>query len=152
MRELEKKKQQQQQHETKNSNNASPTSQQPVASPSSTSSTSTSSFEILAFPCNQFGAQDPGSNDDINAFCQRNYGVTFPVLAKVDVNGATAEPLWDWLKAEQPGVLGLKRVKWNFEKFLVGRDGRVKRRWASVSGPEGESVRGAVLRELGLDG
>jgi peroxiredoxin len=92
---------------------------------------------LLGFPCNQFNAQDPGSNDEIQSFCQVNYGVTFPVLGKTDVNGEQAEPVWEWMKGEKPGVLGLKRVKWNFEKFLVGRDGRVKGRWASTTKPEG---------------
>jgi len=93
-------------------------------------------FEIIGFPCNQFGGQDPGSNDDIQSFCQMNYGVTFPVLGKTDVNGDKAEPVWEWMKEAKPGVLGLKRVKWNFEKFLIGRDGKVKQRWASTSSPD----------------
>jgi len=93
------------------------------------------SFEIIGFPCNQFGSQDPGSNDDIQSFCQLNYGVSFPVLGKTDVNGAKAEPVWEWMKEEHPGILGLKRVKWNFEKFLIGPDGKVKGRWASTTGP-----------------
>ncbi|KZF23552.1 thioredoxin-like protein [Xylona heveae TC161] len=99
------------------------------------------SFEILGFPCNQFMNQDPGNNDDIQSFCQVNYGVSFPVLAKTDVNGDKSEPVWEWLKAKQPGVMGLKRVKWNFEKFLIGADGVVKGRWASTTKPESlESV------------
>jgi len=93
-------------------------------------------FVILGFPCNQFGNQDPGSNDEIQEFCQVNYGVTFPVFGKVEVNGDKPEPVWEWLKNEQPGLLGLKRVKWNFEKFLIGRDGKVKGRWASTTKPE----------------
>ncbi len=93
-------------------------------------------FVILGFPCNQFASQDPGSNDEIQEFCQVNYGVTFPILGKVDVNGDKPEPVWDWLKNEQAGVLGIKRVKWNFEKFLIGRDGKVKGRWASTTKPE----------------
>lgn len=103
-------------------------------------------FEILGFPCNQFAGQDPGSNDEIQSFCQLNYGVTFPVLAKTDVNGDGAEPVWEWMKAEKPGVMGLKRIKWNFEKFLIGRDGKVVNRWASTSKPEG--LESAVLQEL----
>ncbi|KAL1798343.1 hypothetical protein ACET3X_002380 [Alternaria dauci] len=83
-------------------------------------------FEIIGFPCNQFGGQDPGSNDEIQEFCQINYGVSFLVLGKIDVNGAQADPAFEWLKNEKPGLMGLKRVKWNFEKFLVGRDGKVK--------------------------
>ena len=93
-------------------------------------------FEILGFPCNQFGGQDPGSNDEIQEFCQVNYGVTFPVLGKVDVNGDSADPVFEWLKNEKAGLMGLKRVKWNFEKFLVGRDGKVINRWASTTKPE----------------
>ncbi|KAI1736229.1 thioredoxin-like protein [Xylaria scruposa] len=93
-------------------------------------------FVILGFPCNQFASQDPGSNDEIQEFCQVNYGVTFPIFGKVDVNGDKPEPVWNWLKNEQAGVLGIKRVKWNFEKFLIGRDGKVKGRWASTTKPE----------------
>jgi glutathione peroxidase len=103
-------------------------------------------FEILGFPCNQFGAQDPGSNDEIQSFCQVNYGVTFPVLGKVDVNGSSAAPVFEWLKNEKPGLMGLKRVKWNFEKFLVGRDGKVKGRWASTTKPE--SLREVIEKEI----
>ncbi|KAI9792673.1 MAG: hypothetical protein M1816_001772 [Peltula sp. TS41687] len=94
------------------------------------------SFTILGFPCNQFGGQEPGSNEEIQTFCTTNYGVTFPVLGKVDVNGDDKEdPLWAWLKKEKSGIMGLKRVKWNFEKFLVGKDGRVVERWASTTTP-----------------
>ncbi|KAI5194491.1 glutathione peroxidase 1 [Aureobasidium subglaciale] len=92
--------------------------------------------EFLGFPCNQFGSQDPGSNDTIQEFCQLNYGVSFPVLGKTDVNGDKAEPVFEWMKSEQPGLMGLKRVKWNFEKFLIGKDGKVKGRWASTTKPE----------------
>lgn len=94
-------------------------------------------FEILGFPCNQFNSQDPGSNDEIQEFCKLNYGVSFPVLGKVDVNGDTADPVYQWLKKEKSGLLGLARIKWNFEKFLVGRDGKVINRWASTTKPEG---------------
>ncbi len=80
-------------------------------------------FLILGFPCNQFMQQDPGDNDTIQSFCLSNYGVSFPVLGKTDVNGDKAEPVYEWMKAQIPGLLGLKRIKWNFEKFLVGRDG-----------------------------
>lgn len=103
-------------------------------------------FEIIGFPCNQFGNQDPGSNDDIQSFCQLNYGVSFPVLGKTDVNGDKAEPVWEWMKKSKPGIMGLQRVKWNFEKFLIGRDGLVKQRWASTSKPE--NLKNAVLEEL----
>jgi glutathione peroxidase len=86
-------------------------------------------FVVLGFPCNQFGSQEPGSEDEIGEFCQANYGVTFPMFAKVDVNGDDAHPLYEWLKDEKTGVLG-SRIKWNFTKFLVGRDGRVIERYA----------------------
>ncbi len=91
---------------------------------------------IIGFPSNQFGAQDPGSNDQIASFCELNYGVNFPMMAKVDVNGANAHPLWQWLTAEAPGLLGSKAVKWNFTKFLVGRDGKVLKRYAPQDKPE----------------
>jgi glutathione peroxidase len=91
---------------------------------------------VLGFPCNQFGAQDPGTNNEIAQFCQRNYGVSFPMMAKVDVNGATAHPLYQWLAAEAPGLLGTRSIKWNFTKFLVGKDGRVIRRYAPTDTPE----------------
>jgi len=91
---------------------------------------------VLGFPCNQFGAQDPGSNEEIGAFCQRNYGVSFPMMAKIDVNGDGASPLYRWLTAEAPGLLGSKAIKWNFTKFLVGRDGRVLKRYAPQDAPE----------------
>ena len=90
---------------------------------------------VVGFPSNQFGAQDPGSNDEIASFCQLNYGVSFPMMAKVDVNGAQAHPLWKWLTAAAPGILGTQAVKWNFTKFLVGKDGRVIRRYAPQDAP-----------------
>ena len=91
---------------------------------------------VLGFPCNQFGRQEPGSHADIAAFCQRNYGVDFAVLAKVEVNGANATPLYRWLTSEAPGLLGSRAIKWNFTKFLVGRDGRVLRRYAPQDAPQ----------------
>jgi glutathione peroxidase len=91
---------------------------------------------VIGFPCNQFGAQDPGSNAEIAQFCQLNYGVSFPMMAKVDVNGPDADPLFQWLRTEAPGLLGSKSIKWNFTKFLVGRDGRVLRRYAPLDKPE----------------
>lgn len=91
---------------------------------------------VLGFPCNQFGHQDPGSNAEIGAFCLRNYGVSFPMMSKIDVNGADAHPLYRWLTAEAPGLLGSKAIKWNFTKFLVGKDGRVIRRYAPQDAPE----------------
>ena len=90
---------------------------------------------LLGFPCNQFGKQDPGSNLEIGAFCEKNYGVDFTMMSKVDVNGPNAIPLYDWLKAQAPGVLGTKSIKWNFTKFLIGRDGRVIGRYAPQTKP-----------------
>lgn len=93
-------------------------------------------FEVIGFPCNQFGAQEPGTADDIASFCSLNYGVSFPLMAKVDVNGTDALPLYQWLKAEAPGVLGTQRIKWNFTKFLIGRDGKVVRRYGPADKPQ----------------
>ncbi|HEX5388619.1 MAG TPA: glutathione peroxidase [Burkholderiaceae bacterium] len=90
---------------------------------------------VLGFPCNQFGGQDPGANDEIANFCQVNYGVDFPMMAKIDVNGAGAHPLYQWLTVEAPGLLGSKAIKWNFTKFLVGKDGRVIKRYAPQDAP-----------------
>jgi glutathione peroxidase len=90
---------------------------------------------VLGFPCNQFGSQDPGSNEEIASFCQVNYGVSFPMMAKIDVNGPQAHPLYRWLTAEAPGLLGSKGIKWNFTKFLVGKDGNVLRRYAPQDAP-----------------
>jgi len=103
-------------------------------------------FVILGFPCNQFGGQEPGTDDDIQSFCQINYGVSFPILGKTDVNGDHANPLFEWLKNEKPGLLGMKRVKWNFEKWLVGRDGKVVNRWASTTKPE--ALEKPILEQL----
>ena len=91
---------------------------------------------VVGFPSNEFGAQDPGSNDQIESFCQLNYGVSFPMMAKVKVNGSDAHPLWQWLKGEKPGLLGTQLIKWNFTKFLVGRDGQVLKRYAPNDTPE----------------
>ncbi|HQS69588.1 MAG: glutathione peroxidase [Novosphingobium sp. 28-62-57] len=93
-------------------------------------------FEVLAFPCNQFGAQEPGTADEIESFCKVNFGLSFPLMAKIEVNGDNADPLYDWLKKEAPGLLGSKAVKWNFTKFLIGRDGKVVRRYAPTDKPE----------------
>jgi len=93
-------------------------------------------LRVMGFPCNQFGGQDPGSNADIASFCQLNYGVTFPMMEKIEVNGASAHPLYQWLSAEAPGLLGSKAIKWNFTKFLVGRDGGVLKRYAPMDKPE----------------
>ena len=91
---------------------------------------------ILGFPSNEFGAQDPGSNEEIASFCQVNYGVSFPMMAKIEVNGGGAHPLYQWLTKEAPGLLGTQRIKWNFTKFLVGRDGQVIKRYAPQDSPE----------------
>jgi glutathione peroxidase len=101
---------------------------------------------VIGFPCNQFGSQDPGSNDEIAQFCQLNYGVSFPMMAKVDVNGPAADPLFDWLRSEAPGILGSKAIKWNFTKFLVGKDGRVVKRYAPMDKPE--SLKGDIEAAL----
>lgn len=103
-------------------------------------------FEILAFPCNQFGAQEPGGAEEIARFCSLTYDVTFPVLAKVDVNGPDAIPLYDWLKSEKPGLLGSKAIKWNFTKFLVSREGQVVGRWGPSDRPE--RLKGAIEEQL----
>jgi len=91
---------------------------------------------VLGFPCNQFLEQEPGSAAEIGAFCEKNFGVSFPLFQKIDVNGAAAHPLYNWLKAEAPGLLGSKQIKWNFTKFLVDRSGQVKARYAPVTKPE----------------
>lgn len=90
---------------------------------------------VLGFPCNQFGSQDPGADSEIAEFCQVNYGVSFPMMGKIDVNGAAAHPLYKWLSAEAPGLLGSKAIKWNFTKFLVGKDGQVIKRYAPLDKP-----------------
>ena len=90
---------------------------------------------VLGFPCNQFGSQDPGADGEIESFCQVNYGVSFPMMSKIDVNGPAAHPLYKWLSAEAPGLLGSKSIKWNFTKFLVGKDGKVIRRYAPTDKP-----------------
>jgi glutathione peroxidase len=102
-------------------------------------------FVVLGFPCNQFGGQEPGTEDEIGEFCQLTYGVTFPMFEKVDVNGSDAHPLFDWLKTEKSGLLGGK-IKWNFTKFLVGRDGRVIDRYAPTTKPE--DLEGDVVTAL----
>lgn len=90
---------------------------------------------VLGFPCNQFGSQDPGADGEIAEFCQVNYGVSFPMMGKVDVNGPAAHPLYKWLSAEAPGLLGSTSIKWNFTKFLVGKDGQVIKRYAPTDKP-----------------
>ena len=101
---------------------------------------------VIGFPSNQFGAQDPGANDEIASFCEMNYGVSFPMMGKVDVNGDKADPLWKWLTAEAPGILGTRSVKWNFTKFLVGRDGKVIKRFAPNDSPQ--SLKGDIEAAL----
>jgi glutathione peroxidase len=93
-------------------------------------------LEVLGFPCNQFGAQEPGSEQEIATFCETNYDVTFPMFAKVDVNGESAAPLYRYLKHEKPGLLGTEAIKWNFTKFLVDRNGGVVARYAPNDTPE----------------
>jgi glutathione peroxidase len=91
---------------------------------------------VLGFPCNQFGAQEPGQADEIGAFCEKNYGVTFPLFAKIDVNGEHAHPLFVQLKKDAPGILGTEAIKWNFTKFLIRKDGTVFNRYAPATKPE----------------
>ena len=93
-------------------------------------------FEVIAFPCNQFGGQEPGDAEEIAAFCDANFGLSFPLMGKVEVNGPGASPLYHWLKSEAPGVLGSTAIKWNFTKFLIGRDGKVVRRYGPMDKPE----------------
>jgi peroxiredoxin len=106
-------------------------------------------FVILGFPCNQFAKQESGTNQDIQTFCTKENGVTFPVLGKTEVNGDDAEPVWKWLTKEKPWKLfglTIEKVKWNFEKFLIGRDGKVVERWTSVADPK--SLKTAIEAEL----
>ena len=91
---------------------------------------------VLGFPCNQFGKQEPGDAAQIGSFCEKNYGVTFPMFEKIDVKGANAHPLYHWLTGEAPGLLGLEAIKWNFTKFLVDREGNVVKRYAPVTKPD----------------
>lgn len=94
-----------------------------------------SGFEILAFPCNQFGQQEPGQESEIQSFCDMTYGVKFPLFSKVDVNGAKAHPLFEFLKNEKPGFLGMKMIKWNFTKFLIDRNGHPIKRYSPQTTP-----------------
>lgn len=93
-------------------------------------------FEVIGFPCNQFGAQEPGNASEIAEFCKVNFGVTFPLMAKVDVNGPDASPLFDWMKGEAKGLMGSSGIKWNFTKFLINRDGEVVKRFGPQDKPE----------------
>ena len=101
---------------------------------------------VLGFPSNEFGGQDPGSNEEIASFCQMNFGASFPMMSKIKVNGAEAHPLYQWLTKEAPGLLGSKAIKWNFTKFLVGRDGQVIKRYAPLDKPE--SLKADIERAL----
>jgi glutathione peroxidase len=92
-------------------------------------------FEVLAFPCNQFGNQEPGDASEIEQFCKVNFGLTFPLMGKVEVNGDNASPLFDWMKAEAPGLMGSKAIKWNFTKFLIDREGNVAKRYGPADAP-----------------
>ena len=92
-------------------------------------------LEILGFPCNQFGSQEPGSEEDIQNFCETNYKITFPMFAKIDVNGANTHPLYAFLKKECPGILGTESIKWNFTKFFLNKEGKVLKRYASNDDP-----------------
>ena len=103
-------------------------------------------FSVLAFPCNQFGGQEPGGDPEIAAFCRDTYGVTFPVFARIEVNGPGAHPLFQWLRREKRGLFGTSRIKWNFTKFLIDRDGRPVRRYAPFAKPE--SLRRPIERLL----
>jgi glutathione peroxidase len=103
---------------------------------------------VMGFPCNQFGKQEPGTEEEIGAFCEKNYGVSFPMFAKIDVNGDDAHPLYKYLKGEKPGVLGTEAIKWNFTKFLVGRDGEVVKRYAPQTTPS--EIAGDIERLLAL--
>ena len=103
-------------------------------------------LEVLGFPCNQFGSQEPGSAQEIESFCELNYGVTFPLFAKIDVNGNAAAPLYKYLKSAKPGLLGSEAIKWNFTKFLVDRSGKVLARYAPNDTPE--SLAGDIEKAL----
>ncbi len=110
-------------------------------------------FSVLGFPCNQFGEQEPGSSSEIADFCSRDYGVTFPMFAKIDVNGEDAHPLFKFLKNEQPGVLGAlgwDAIKWNFTKFLIGRDGQVAARYAPTAAPNSLKCKIETLLSVSL--
>jgi len=103
-------------------------------------------FMVLGFPCDQFGHQEPGNEEEIRNFCSLSYDVSFPMFSKVDVNGDGAHPLYQWLKKEKPGLLGIGAVKWNFTKFLIGRDGKVLKRYAPTDKPE--SIEKDILKAL----
>ncbi len=101
---------------------------------------------VLGFPCNQFGGQDPGTNEEIASFCKLNFGVSFPMHARIEVNGGNTHPLFEQIEKGAPGILGTKKIKWNFTKFLIGRDGEILDRFAPKDTPE--SIRGAIEKAL----
>ena len=107
-------------------------------------------FAVLGFPCNQFGSQEPGTADEIQDFCEKKFSVTFPLFAKIDVNGPDTHPLYQQLKSAKPGLLGSQDIKWNFTKFLVSRDGQVQKRYGSQKDPN--DLEPAVLAALGEGG
>jgi glutathione peroxidase len=111
-------------------------------------------FAVLGFPCNQFGGQEPGTNDEIRAFCSATYDVTFPLFDRIEVNGPNAPPLYRWLKAQKPGLLGTERIKWNFTKFLVSRTGEVLARYGPRDTPRAiePDIRRALRTEHGAPG
>ncbi len=105
-------------------------------------------FAAIGFPCNQFGAQESGSNEQIQEFCSLNYGVSFPVMGKIDVNGTNADPIYKFMKEKAPGLLGTELIKWNFTKFLIGKDGKVLKRYSPNTEPKDitEDIRAALLK------
>jgi glutathione peroxidase len=103
-------------------------------------------LEVLGFPCNQFGAQEPGGAAEIGAFCHKNYGVSFQMFDKIEVNGSGAHPLYRWLTHSAPGILGIEAIKWNFTKFLIGRDGKIFKRYAPQTTPK--AIAGDIERLL----
>jgi len=105
-------------------------------------------FEVLGFPCNQFGGQEPGNAEEIGAFCEKNYGVSFPLFEKIDVNGEHAHPLFTLLKKQAPGILGTEGIKWNFTKFLIGKDGKVIDRFAPTTSPK--EIEKAIAAQIAL--
>ena len=105
-------------------------------------------LEVLGFPCNQFGSQEPAGESEIAQFCETHFGVSFPMFSKIDVNGPNTHPLYAWLKSAEPGILGTEAIKWNFTKFLIGRDGKVIKRYAPTSTPE--SIEADVVAALAL--
>lgn len=109
-------------------------------------------FAVLGFPCNQFGAQEPGTAEQIGAFCEKNYGVSFPIFAKIEVNGTNTHPLYRFLKESKPGIFGTERIKWNFTKFLVDRSGHVVSRFAPKTEPRALAPAIERLLDRGEDG